>query len=101
MIDRRALRFNKTSVLVLDEFDRMLDMGFVHDIREIVSDMPERTQTMLFSATVEKGQEGIIAELMKDPITVQVSSGKTSTDNVEQDIIQVLKIAINLICLHH
>jgi ATP-dependent RNA helicase RhlE len=89
MIDRRALRFNKTSVLVLDEFDRMLDMGFVHDIREIVSDMPERTQTMLFSATVEKGQEGIIAELMKDPITVQVSSGKTSTDNVEQDIIQV------------
>lgn len=89
MIDRRALRFNQTPVLVLDEFDRMLDMGFVHDIRQIVSDMAERTQTMLFSATVEKGQEGIINELMEDPITVQVSSGTASTDRVEQDIIEV------------
>ena len=89
MIDRRALRFNQTPILVLDEFDRMLDMGFVNDIRQIVSDMAERVQTMLFSATVERGQEGIINELMADPITVQVSSGTTSTDRVDQDIIKV------------
>lgn len=91
MIDRKAMRFDRTPVLILDEFDRMLDMGFVNDIREIVSDMPSRTQTMLFSATVEKGQEGIINELMEDPITVQVSSGTTTTDNVQQDIIEVPK----------
>ena len=89
MIDRRALRFNRTPVLILDEFDRMLDMGFKHDIREIVSDMAGRTQTMLFSATVEKGQEDIIKELMEDPITIQVSSGTATTDRVEQDIIEV------------
>lgn len=89
MIDKRALNFNNTPVLVLDEFDRMLDMGFVNDIREIVGGMAQRAQTMLFSATVEKGQEGVINELMEDPITVQVTSGTTSTDRVEQDIIQV------------
>ena len=89
MIDRKAMRFNRTPILVLDEFDRMLDMGFVNDIREIVSDMADRTQTMLFSATVEKGQEGIIGELMENPITVKVNTGTGTTDNVEQDIIEV------------
>lgn len=89
MVDRRALRFNRTPVLILDEFDRMLDMGFSQDIRQLVSDMEARTQTMLFSATVEKGQKGIIDELIPEAITVQINSGTTTTDNVEQDIIHV------------
>lgn len=89
LMDRRALSLNKTNVLVLDEFDRMLDMGFVNDIRKIVSSMPQRDQTMLFSATIEPAQEKIIKQLVENPIRVNVSSGTKSSDNVDQDIIRV------------
>jgi len=89
LIKRNALKINRMSTLVLDEFDRMLDMGFIQDIQKLVSEMHNRKQTMLFSATVDKSQEKLINQMVYKPIRVAVSSGTKSSDNVDQDIIRV------------
>lgn len=89
LANRKALSFQKINTLVLDEFDRMLDMGFVNDIKRIVAAMPRRQQTMLFSATVEPSQKRMIDELMDDPVEVRVSSGKTTNEQIDQDVIYV------------
>ncbi|MEX1003591.1 MAG: DEAD/DEAH box helicase [Crocinitomicaceae bacterium] len=89
MQNRRVLHLDRISVLVLDEFDRMLDMGFVKDIRKMVSQMRNRKQSMLFSATRDTSQASIIKEIVKNPFEVQVSSGQTTSDHVDQDIIRV------------
>ncbi|MEM6643428.1 MAG: DEAD/DEAH box helicase [Bacteroidota bacterium] len=89
LIDRRALKIHSVSTLVLDEFDRMLDMGFIRDIQKIVSVMKNRRQTMLFSATIDSSQEKLIKQITPAAIRVNVTSGKKSSDNVDQNIIKV------------
>lgn len=89
LINRRALHLNRTTILVLDEFDRMLDMGFINDVRKIAETVRERSQTMLFSATVDKSQESLIKEFVTNPIRVNVTTGTNSSDSVEQNIIKV------------
>lgn len=87
--DRGGIKLIKFEVLILDEFDKMLDMGFVKDVRHIVDLMRHRKQTLLFSATKDPKQAQIIDEIVTDPLLVQVSSGQTSSNNVDQDIIHV------------
>jgi ATP-dependent RNA helicase RhlE len=87
--NRQALQLQSISKLVLDEFDRMLDMGFVNDIKKMVQAMKSRKQTMLFSATVDNTQKELIDQLLNNPIAVKVSSGAATADQVEQDIIRV------------
>ncbi|WP_321515722.1 DEAD/DEAH box helicase [Marinifilum fragile] len=91
LIDRNALKIGNTPILVLDEFDRMLDMGFIRDIQKIVSKMNSRKQTMLFSATMDSSQENLIKQIIKNPLRINVSSGTKSSDNVDQNIIRVGK----------
>jgi len=86
---RRALVLRRFSVLVLDEFDRMLDMGFVKDVTQIAGAMVNRKQTLLFSATKDDTQHHLIAQLMDAPVTVMVSSGRVASDLVDQDIIRI------------
>jgi ATP-dependent RNA helicase RhlE len=85
--NRGILRLDQTRIVVLDEVDRMLDMGFVHDIREILSTVPEDRQTLLFSATIDAGVEAIANKFMRDPLKISVKTGATS-QNVEQKIIK-------------
>lgn len=89
LMNRNVLSLKNTSILVLDEFDRMLDMGFINDVRKISSAMSNRKQTILFSATIEKSQEKLIKEFISSPIKINVSSGLCSSNNVYQDIIKV------------
>lgn len=89
MMNQGALRLHKFEVLVLDEFDRMLDMGFVRDVEKIIGAMRNRKQTMLFSATIEKGQYQLISTIVTDPVRVSVSSGSTSSESVDQAVINV------------
>jgi ATP-dependent RNA helicase RhlE len=91
MVKREALKLVKTEVLILDEFDRMLDMGFVDDVRFLKQNMPNLNQTMLFSATLDKKLKPIVDEVIKNPFTVMVNSGGQSSDNVEQDVILIKK----------
>ncbi len=88
--NRRALSLKDISILVLDEYDRMLDMGFVNDIKKIVQAMHSRRQTMLFSATVDPSQQSLIDSLVKNPAYVTVSQeGPSISQQIEQDIIRV------------
>lgn len=89
--DRKALKMRHFNTLVLDEFDRMLDMGFIHDVKRMVNTMHNRKHTMLFSATLDKKQQSLIDTILSDPITVKVSSGEASSDHINQDVIFVNK----------
>jgi ATP-dependent RNA helicase RhlE len=84
LIQKGFLKLSVVETVVLDEVDRMLDMGFLDDVTYIVNQLPKERQSLFFSATVDPKQERIIQELTKDPITVQVSSMGISSENVHQ-----------------
>lgn len=89
LASQRALDFRHFKNLVLDEFDRLLDMGFLKDIQQIIRTMVNRRQTVLFSATEEKSQRTIIQEILHDPVHVRVSTGDVTADRIDQDVIRV------------
>ena len=85
---RQVINFSEFDTLVLDEVDRMLDMGFVADIKSIVSQITQKHQTLFFSATVDKKIESLIDTFLINPIKVSVKTAPTSS-HVDQDIIKV------------
>jgi len=87
LLNRRALNLDNINHFVLDEADRMLDMGFINDIRKIASLLPSERQTLCFSATITPTIQSLIHDFMKNPETVSVRTGETS-DHVVQDIIE-------------
>lgn len=89
LANRNALRLTNFPVLILDEFDRMLDMGFAPDVNRITRLMENRTQTLLFSATVDKTQKRLIDGLLNNPVEVRVSEGEATGDHIQQDIVRV------------
>jgi len=89
LANRGVLKLEDFSVLVLDEVDRMLDMGFVDDVKMIVAQFPLEYQTLFFSATTDKAVQPLIDELLDNPHVVEAASGKTSSKNVEQNIVRL------------
>lgn len=85
-IERGSLDLSKFNIVVLDEFDRMLDMGFVRDMRLIFSKLNDKRQNFFFSATLDKRVSDLVNEFANDPITISVKSGET-TDNVDQNVV--------------
>lgn len=86
LIQRGELKMTATT-FVLDEADRMLDMGFVNDIRAIAGLLPNERQTLCFSATITPAIQTIVQDLMRDPAVVSVRRGETS-DHIDQDIVE-------------
>ena len=86
LIDRGAIQPQNFTNVVLDEADRMLDMGFIHDMRKILSDVPSDRQTLFFSATMNKEAESLVSDFMIDPVTISVRT-KDVTDSIKQDIV--------------
>ena len=89
LVNRKALDLRNFNTLILDEFDRMLDMGFVHDVKKIIYGMQRRKHTLLFSATVNKSQQSMIDNILNNYVTVKLSSGESTGDNIDQDIIRI------------
>lgn len=84
---RRKLYFADFSTIVLDEVDRMLDMGFIHDVKHIVDGLPEKRHSLFFSATTTDKVKEIMRSVSVDPVFVVVESEKAS-ENVDQDVIK-------------
>lgn len=86
--DRRAIRFESFNNVVIDEVDRMLDMGFINEIRNFISKLPKKRQSLFFSATLPDKIKGLANSFLDNPVTVEAKTGETPC-NVDQDIIKV------------
>jgi superfamily II DNA/RNA helicase len=93
LVQSNALRLNQVEALVLDEADRMLDMGFIHDVRKIVVKLPIKRQTLLFSATMPREVTELAAQMLREPETVAVTPQATTVERVQQRIIHLDRAA--------
>ncbi|MGD1036253.1 MAG: DEAD/DEAH box helicase [Roseiarcus sp.] len=88
-LDARAANLGAVEFLVLDEVDRMLDLGFIKPIRRIVRDLPKKRQNLFFSATMPPDIRRLAGELLRDPQEVSAAPAATTVDRVEQTVIHV------------
>ena len=86
LLDRGAVNLGASHFLVLDEADQMLDMGFIHALRQIAPKLPKERQTLLFSATMPKDMEALAATYLDRPVRVQVATSGQTADKIEQSI---------------
>ena len=93
LVRGNALRLGDVEILVLDEADRMLDMGFIHDIRKIVAKLPAQRQTLFFSATMPRAIAELAEQMLRDPVKVAVTPAASTVERVEQRIIRVDRAA--------
>ncbi len=91
LANQNAVRFSQLEVLVLDEADRMLDMGFIHDIRKILSKLPAKRQNLLFSATFSDEIRQLAKTIVHNPVEISVSPRNTTAETVKQWICPVDK----------
>lgn len=91
LMQQGIVKLDQVEYLVLDEADRMLDMGFIRDIRKIVALMPKRRQTLFFSATVSKEIMKLTETLLKNPVRIAVSPVSETSHDVEQSLYYVSK----------
>jgi ATP-dependent RNA helicase RhlE len=89
--DRKALSFNRIEVLILDEADRMLDMGFVRDINKIISFMPAKRQNLLFSATFSKDIKKLAEGILRNPVAVETAPQNSTAKKVTHKVFKVDK----------
>jgi superfamily II DNA/RNA helicase len=90
LIERKAIHLKEYTTIVLDEADRMLDMGFVNDMRFLMAGMPKPRHTLFFSATLSSEIEKMIGEFLHEPVRISVKTRDTAK-NVEQDIVRVAR----------
>lgn len=99
-IERGTLNLAGFDTIVLDEVDRMLDMGFVHDVTTILSKIASERQSLFFSATMDERVRKLIDTFAKEPVTVSVKQGDTS-ENVNQDIVAFETTSDKIMQLHN
>ncbi len=90
-VGQRSIDLSKIEILILDEADRMLDMGFIRDIRKLLNIIPKQRQTLLFSATFSKEIRNLASEFLKQPAQIQVTPENTAVELVSQVVYPVDK----------
>lgn len=91
LIGQRLIDLSGIEIFVLDEADRMLDMGFIHDVKKVIAKLPRRRQTLLFSATMPKEIEELADSLLHDPAVVKVDPVSSTVDRIDQKLYFVEK----------
>ena len=86
-----VLKLNEVRVCVLDEADRMLDMGFIHAIRQILKMLPKERQNLLFSATYSEDIRALAARMLRTPVAIEVAARNATADRIEQHVYRVPK----------
>jgi ATP-dependent RNA helicase RhlE len=89
LVDSRSLTLSSVQILVLDEADRMLDLGFIHALKRIVKLLPRPRQTLLFSATMPRTIEVLAQDYLVDPVKVVVAPAATTAERVDQGVVFV------------
>ncbi len=91
LMNQGHLRLDAVEVFILDEADRMLDMGFIRDVKKISAALPRRRQTALFSATMPKSVQGLADGLLRDPVRVEAARSASTAEKVDQRVLFVAK----------
>ncbi len=86
LFQQNAIKFDQINTLILDEADRMLDMGFINDIKKILGKLPKQRQNLMFSATFSPEIQGLARGLLNDPVQISVAPMNTATELVEQNL---------------
>ena len=88
LVERKVLNLSEFKTVVLDEADRMLDMGFINDMRFMMAKMPSARQTLFFSATMSREVEVLIKDFLREPVSISVKTGDT-VKSISQDVVRV------------
>ncbi len=91
LVGQGIVRLDSVEIFVLDEADRMLDMGFINDVRKIASRLPAKRQTVMFSATLPKDIEKLASQILRDPVRVSVARAAAVAERIEQYVYYVEK----------
>ena len=91
LMNQRIIRLDTIEVFVLDEADRMLDMGFIHDVRKIIAVLPKKRQTLLFSATMPQDIQDLADSILINPVRVEVTPQATTVEKIDQSVFFVNK----------
>jgi ATP-dependent RNA helicase RhlE len=86
LLNQKLLNLNSIKLFVLDEADRMLDMGFINDIKKIINLLPQKRQTLLFSATMPPEIQKLAGSILNNPVNIEVSPGSKTVDGVKQSV---------------
>ncbi|MCX6118482.1 MAG: DEAD/DEAH box helicase [Proteobacteria bacterium] len=100
LIGRRCVDFKNIEILVLDEADRMLDMGFINDIKKILKYLPTKRQNLLFSATIPREVQGLIDSILVNPVRIEVAPVSSTSEQVTQRVYFVPKGDKRALLLH-
>ena len=91
LIGQGHIQLDRLEIFVLDEADRMLDMGFIHDVKKVIAHLPKKRQTLFFSATMPSEVEKLATSLLTDPVTVKVNPVSSTVDKIDQSLYMVDK----------
>ena len=91
LMNQGYIHLNQIEIFVLDEADRMLDMGFIHDVKKVLAALPAKRQTLLFSATMPREIEALAKSMLRDPVTVKVDPVTSTVAAIEQSVYLVDK----------
>ena len=89
LVNQGVCKLDRIELFVLDEADRMLDMGFIHDVKKIVAQLPRKRQTLFFSATMPKTVSSLAANLLVNPVSLSIEQQSTTVERIAQSVIFV------------
>src|SRR5690606_15792764 len=91
LVSQKLIWLDKVEILVLDEADRMLDMGFIHDVKRVLSLVPAKRQTLFFSATMPRQIQALADAILRDPMKVEVTPESSTAETIQQTLYYVEK----------